>query len=370
VTEGNIDATTLRDMLERGERVTVVDVRRGEDHAEWSIPGSVHFDAYDALHAGDERAMEELELPEGAPVVTVCGRGRSSAVAAEQLRHKGYEALSLEGGMEAWSLAWNTAEVPLPGARAEVVQMRRTGKGCLSYVVSSDGEAVVVDASLDPEVYLWLVEGRGWRITCVLDTHVHADHLSRSRRLAEMVGATLHMPDGAPISYPFASLGDGDVIEVGSATLEAVRTPGHTPESTSYLLDGRAIFTGDTLFVSAVGRPDLDASPEASRHKARELYRSLRRLFVLGPETLVLPGHTSEPVSFDGKPICAPLSAVRENVAVLLREDEDAFVEGIAGRLSPTPSNFERIVELNRAGVSPEGDPTELEAGANRCAAG
>jgi len=129
VTKGNIEAMTLRDMLERGERVTVVDVRKGEDHAEWSIPGSVHVDANDALNSGDERAMEGLELPEGAPVVTVCGRGRSSVVAAEQLRRQGYEALSLEGGMKAWSLVWNTAEVPLPGVSAEVVQMRRTGKG-------------------------------------------------------------------------------------------------------------------------------------------------------------------------------------------------------------------------------------------------
>ena len=127
--DGSIDAMTLRDMLERGERVTVVDVRKGEDHADWSVPGSVHVDAYDALNAGDERAMEGLELPDGAPVVTVCGRGRSSAVAAEQLRRRGYEAVSLEGGMGAWILAWNTAEVPLPEARAEVVQMRRTGKG-------------------------------------------------------------------------------------------------------------------------------------------------------------------------------------------------------------------------------------------------
>jgi rhodanese-related sulfurtransferase len=129
VTEGNIGAMTLRDMLESGERVTVVDVRKGEDYDEWSIPGSVHYDAYDALNAGDGRAMEGLELPDGAPVVTVCGRGRSSAVAAAQLRRKGYEAFSLEGGMQAWSLTWNTAEVPLPGARAEVIQMRRTGKG-------------------------------------------------------------------------------------------------------------------------------------------------------------------------------------------------------------------------------------------------
>ena len=131
--EGNLDAMVLRDMLERGERVTVVDVRKWEDCAEWSIPGSVHVDAYDALNADDERAMEGLELPEGAPVVTVCGRGRSSAVAAEQLRRQGHEAFSLEGGMKAWSLMWNTAEVPLPGplpgVRTEVMQVRRTGKG-------------------------------------------------------------------------------------------------------------------------------------------------------------------------------------------------------------------------------------------------
>ena len=367
--KGNIDVMVLRDMLERGERVTIVDVRKGEDYNEWSIPGSVHVDAYDALNVGDERAMEGLELPEGAPVVTVCGRGRSSAVAAEQLRRQGYKAFSLEGGMKAWSLAWNTADVPLPGAGDEVVQMRRTGKGCLSYVVGADGEAVVVDASLEPEVYLWLAEERGWRITRVLDTHVHADHLSRSRRLAETVGATFHMPEGAPVFYPFFPLGDGDVLEIGSATLEALRTPGHTPESTSYLLDGRALFTGDTLFLSAVGRPDLDATPEGSRERARELYRSLRRLLNLEPETLVLPGHTSEPVAFDGEPICASLSEVREGVRVL-EEAEDSFVETVAGGATPAPQNFERIVELNRAGEVPEAPPAELEAGANRCAAG
>ena len=102
MTQQNISARTLRDMLERDERIMVVDVRKQEDHAEGSIPGSVNFDAYDALHAGDERAMEELELPEGARVVTVCNRGHSSAVAAEQLRRQGHEAFYLEGGMEAW----------------------------------------------------------------------------------------------------------------------------------------------------------------------------------------------------------------------------------------------------------------------------
>jgi rhodanese-related sulfurtransferase len=102
VTKQNIEARTLRDMLERSERVTVVDVRKRQAYAEGSISGSVNYDAYDALHAGDEWAMEGLELPEGELVVTVCNRGHSSAVAAEQLRRQGYEAYCLEGGLEAW----------------------------------------------------------------------------------------------------------------------------------------------------------------------------------------------------------------------------------------------------------------------------
>jgi rhodanese-related sulfurtransferase len=125
----NIDAKTLMGMLERGEPVTVLDVRKAEDRAEWQIPGSVHVDAYDALKAKDPSAMEEAELPEGLPVVTVCGAGNSSAVAAEQLRARGYEALSLEGRMKAWSMAWNMAAVDVPGEEPAVVQVRRTGKG-------------------------------------------------------------------------------------------------------------------------------------------------------------------------------------------------------------------------------------------------
>jgi rhodanese-related sulfurtransferase len=125
----NIDTKTLMGVLERGQPVTVLDLRKAEDRAEWRIPGSVPFDANDALKAKDPSAKEEAKLPKGLRVVTVCGAGNSSRTAAEQLRARGYEAMSLEGGMQAWSMAWNTAEVDLPGAQARVVQVRRTGKG-------------------------------------------------------------------------------------------------------------------------------------------------------------------------------------------------------------------------------------------------
>src|SRR5215212_9805358 len=127
--EGIIDAKTLRDMLESGERVTVLDVRKAEDRAEWAIPGSIHLDAYEALKSGDEKAVEGAVVPIGVPVVTVCNAGKTSAIAAEQLRRRGYEAVSLEGGMKAWNMAWNSAEVIVPGTDAGVLQVRRTAKG-------------------------------------------------------------------------------------------------------------------------------------------------------------------------------------------------------------------------------------------------
>jgi rhodanese-related sulfurtransferase len=102
VSQGSIDARTLRDMLGRGENVAVVDVRRAEERARDSVPGAVSFDAYEALNAEEERAMEGLEVPEGARVVTVCNRGRAASVAAEQLRRQGHDAAHLEGGMDAW----------------------------------------------------------------------------------------------------------------------------------------------------------------------------------------------------------------------------------------------------------------------------
>ena len=225
----------------------------GGGRAEWSIPGSIHVDAYRALKSGDPAALAGIELSVDAPVVTVCGMGHASRVAAEQLKARGYRALSLEGGMRAWSLAWNAAEVPLAGMRALVIQVRRTGKGCLSYLVGSEGEAAVIDPSVDPDVYTRIAERNDWRITKVLDTHVHADHLSPSLPLARMTGAEVFLPDQTRVSYAFRELRDGDDHPVGDATLVASHTPGRSWESTCYLLDDRALFAGDALFLHRGG---------------------------------------------------------------------------------------------------------------------
>jgi glyoxylase-like metal-dependent hydrolase (beta-lactamase superfamily II)/rhodanese-related sulfurtransferase len=361
-----VDVETLRAWLEHGSLVTVLDIRAEEDRQQWSIPGSVHINAYDDLKAGRASALEHVEFSHDQTVVTVCNFGRMAAVAAERLQHRGIRATPLLGGMKAWSLVWNTADVPVSND-VVVVQVRRTGKGCLSYLISSSGEAVVVDASLPPEVYLGLATSRGTIIRYVIDTHVHADHLSRSRPLAQMAGATLLLPAQDRVGFPFTAMSDGKELTFGSARLTAMRTPGHTMESTCYLLNSHALLTGDTLFLGSVGRPDLHASPEETRERAVLLYRSLRRIFKLQSELLVVPGHVSAPVAFDGKPIAAKLQEVESRLGPWLSSEHD-FVDRVLSRIPPTPANYTEIVRLNEAGTLPEQDPTDLEAGANHCA--
>jgi glyoxylase-like metal-dependent hydrolase (beta-lactamase superfamily II)/rhodanese-related sulfurtransferase len=361
-----IDTATLQQWLTQRRPVVVLDVRTAADRAEWAIPGSTHVDAYAALKANDPHALEAVTLPSDMPMVTVCGAGKMSLVAAEQLRACEVEAYSLAGGMQAWSLAWNSAVLALPGSAAQVIRVRRTGKGCLSYLIGADGAAAVIDAALDPAVYHHLAQQAGWRITAVLDTHIHADHLSRSRALAAQTGATLYLPAQDRVAFPFTALNDGDTITIGNSPLTTLSTPGHTAESTCYLLEERVLLSGDTLFVSAVGRPDLHASPTAARERAHMLYASLQRLLALPAETLVLPGHTSAPVPFDEQPITASLTQVRAQTE-LSHVPEATFVDALQARIPPTPPNHQRIVELNEAGTLVD-DPIALEAGANRCA--
>jgi glyoxylase-like metal-dependent hydrolase (beta-lactamase superfamily II) len=363
MTAERTSVSELQELLAAGRPVTVIDVRSHAD-VDWAIPGSIQVDAYDALKAGHLGPLAQLNLPPG-PVVTVCAMGNTAAIATDLLRARGVEASTLEGGMRAWSLAWNTAEVTVAGC--EVVQVRRTGKGCLSYIVAAHREAVVIDASVDPDVYVRLLIERRWRLVGVLDTHIHADHFSRSKLLAEREGVELWLPAQRRTRVPFRAIADGARIPFGTAQLVALLSPGHTAESTTYLLDNVAAFTGDTLFLAGVGRPDLESGDrDEVATRARLLHKSIRRLLELPSDTLILPGHVSDPIPFDGRLLATRAGTIRDTVP-LTRLDQDLFVDAILARIPPSPPNHAQIIELNERGELPD-DPSELEAGANRCA--
>jgi glyoxylase-like metal-dependent hydrolase (beta-lactamase superfamily II)/rhodanese-related sulfurtransferase len=360
----SIDADTLNAWLHHKKKVHVLDIRPETQRGDWFIPGSVHKDVYDKIKSGDYDSLNGLMLDKDAPVVTVCTAGRVSQKAAEILAGKGYDAYSLKDGMRGWSFAWDVASADF--TNFNVIQVRRIGKGCLSYILSSGGEAVAIDASLPVEVYNHLAEENGWKLKGVIDTHIHADHLSRSRKLSSVTNTPIYLPKGSPVDYPFTPLTPGEEIHFGLIKLKVLPTPGHTLESVSLLAGGEVLFTGDTLFTDSIGRPDLKANDQQLRKKSRLLYESLQKLLSLGDNIVVMPTHTGHMINFDGSLISATIKEIKDAVSIV-HLSREKFVETVADKIPPTPDNYLQIVQKNIAGEFNEAEALTLEAGGNRC---
>ncbi len=361
----DISTDTLRTWLETGKKVSILDIRPIQERTEWFIPGSIYFNVYDKLKANSPDALQGLHLDKTVPVVAICAGGKTSLIAAGLLNQQGYEAYSLQGGMKGWSLSWNTAKLSFPDF--EIIQFRRTGKGCLSYLIASNNEAIIVDASLPVEAYQQFLVKEKLTLRHVIETHIHADHLSRSKQLAETNKATLHLPAPNKVNFDFVPVTGTTVFQIGNISIKAIQTPGHTVESTSYLIDDKVLLTGDTLFINGVGRPDLKANNNEAMHRSRMLYQSLQKLLALDENIIVLPAHTSQPIDFDNIPIQTTIGIIKQNVA-MLKLNEDEFINTILQRIPPTPANYLSIVEKNVKGDFSDINPVDLEAGANRCA--
>src|ERR1700710_1666045 len=230
--------------------------------------------------------------------------------------------------------------------------------GCASSLVADpeNGVPAVVDPQWDVEPYRRLARLHGVRIGHVLETHNHADHVSGHGRLAQTTGATIHIHELAEAEYAHEPLADGWVLELGDLTIEAVHTPGHRPEHTSFLLrdagrDGApwALLGGDSLFIGDVARPDLAIEP---REGAAEMFRSLhRRLLKLDDEVEVWPAHLGGSLCGGAVVDLKPSSTIgfeRRHNRALAIADEAEFVADAVGSLGDQPPNVEQIVDLHR----------------------
>jgi len=361
-----IDAHTLNAWLASGQPVSLLDIRPLQERLEWRIPQSLHIDVYNQLKAGNATGLQTLHLDKNVPVVTFCAGGKLSLFAAEALTRMGYSVYSLEGGMKAWNYAWNTAELKVD-EDLHIIQVRRLAKGCLSYLIASGVEAMVIDANLEPEVYLQLAQEKGWKIRHVADTHIHADYVSRTKELALASGATHYLLEQAEVEYSFSPIKDGDSIELGEQRVVVLHTPGHTDESISFWLEQGFLFTGDTLFTDGIGRPDLKADEQKAQQKARVLFHSLQKILLFDPATLILPAHFATSIGFDQGLITERLDILVPKIpSLVLTLDE--FVPTLLAKLPPTPTNYLTIASINRSGDHTHYKLADLEAGANRCA--
>ena len=241
------------------------------------------------------------------------------------------------------------------------------GLACASYLVGCDaqGVAAVVDPDRDVRKYLEAAQSRGLRITHIIETHLHADHVSGNTDLAQRTGADIYIHEASDAQFVHKSLKHDDVIELGNVRLRVVHTPGHTPESITLLISDTTraeepwlALTGDTLFVGDIGRPDL-VGAEAARGLADDMYHTLfEKLLPLNDNLMIYPGHGAG--SLCGKSIGAMRSTTlgfeRKYNAALSAREHDAFIEFATSDLPEQPGNHKRIKSMNRQGPKPLGE--------------
>jgi glyoxylase-like metal-dependent hydrolase (beta-lactamase superfamily II) len=356
---------------DEAEELFVLDVRREEDFEEWQIPGSTNVPVYDELLEYDYSSLEDHldEVPEDKEIAVVCVAGITSARAAEFLREHGYDAESIDNGMNGWGRVHLQYDL---AAADGVIQTIRPGTGCVSYLVHDDGEAVVVDPTQYIEEYLAIADEQDLEIVGVADTHAHADHVSGARRLAGELDIPyyLHGEDAGELDG-VTELTDDDTIPVGDRTLDVIYTPGHTPGSVSFEYSN-VLLSGDTLFLRSVGRPDLeDSSEDAVREAASKLFESVERLTNYKNGTPILPGHFSDETV---RPLATDLGELQEEttnelLSYVEADDETAFVETIVDSLADEPANYNEIKQINWGKEQPGGNVESLELGPNNCAA-
>lgn len=256
----------------------------------------------------------------------------------------------------------------------EPVQIERFYLGCLahaSYMVGSEGVAAVIDPQRDVEIYLEAAERHGWRIGHIIETHLHADFVSGHRELAERTGACIYLGEGSEAHFDRVAVKDGDEIQFGQCSLRFLQTPGHTLESVCIVMNDRgdanrpaAVFTGDTLFVGDVGRPDLSPT-HTPEQLAAILYRSLHeKLLTLPDDTEIFPAHGAG--SLCGRQMSSESSSTigkqrHTNYALLARSSEE-FVHLLTDNMPARPEYFAQEVELNRRGAAPIGQLPALTA--------
>ncbi|ELY77685.1 beta-lactamase [Natrinema gari JCM 14663] len=389
----SIAPDALPERLQSGDSMTVLDVRDRDEFERWHLTGD-GIEAVQIPHMKFIQAQATGDVPDlvtdlEEPILAVCGHGEASAHAVDLLRDAGIDAANLAGGMDAWADLYRVRELDVD-APARVLQYDRPSSGCLAYAIYSGGEAAVIDPlRAFADRYDADTTDRDAALTYAIDTHVHADHVSGVRALADRTDATAVVPDGATdrgLAFDAMTVEDGstnpashaqqdavDELRIGDVTLTVLATPGHTTESISLRLEGGdspILFTGDTLFLEGVGRPDLERGDDGAAAAAGQLYETLRnRLLEYPDETTIAPGHYSDAADpHEDGAYAARLGALRDRLDALSM-DEAAFVAHATSDLPPRPSNYERIVAANLGLEDVDADTAfELELGPNNCA--
>ena len=345
-------------MQDSKEDLFLLDVRDADEFSDFKIPGSVNIPLQDIFK---EESISKI--PKNKEIVTICPHGNRAMVATFALARNGIESHALAGGLAGWSQVLNP--VTAVEQKPKIIQIEKIGKGCLSYMLISEDQAIVVDPLFPAEKYQKMATENNAAIIKVIDTHQHADHLSSAWQLAEISNSTCYESGLEQWDRTAQQiLKDGESVEFGRSKLRVIHTPGHTPGSLSYVVDEKYAFTGDILFIESIGRPDLRDNAEEF---AGELYDSLHdKLLKLPSHTIVFPAHHGQTVKSDNGIFSTTIEKASKHDILQLSKEE--FVRKVVGMTPPRPMNYQKIIQINKGSITlAQADVPDLELGPNRC---
>ncbi|MFM8659260.1 MAG: rhodanese-like domain-containing protein [Candidatus Nitrosotenuis sp.] len=353
-----VSGDNLWNSIKNDNDVFLLDVREPQEFAEYRIPGAINIPLSQLFMPGSQS-----QLPKDKKIVTICSHGNRSMVATFALAQNGLESTSLVGGMSLWNQVLNATT--LKENDVTVIQVEKVGKGCLSHIIGSNEEAVVIDPTYPPKKYVEFAQKEGLKITKVIDTHQHADHVSAAKDLAQIADAKLYLSNLEEYKINSEKIEDGNTIPFGTKQLRVIHTPGHTPGGMTFVLDDKYVFSGDVLFVEGIGRPDLRDQAEEF---AAKLYDTLHnKILKFGDDAKIFPTHHGEGImpTKDGIFYTTVQNAKK---LPLLDLGQTEFVTKVVSITTPRPMNYSMIIKVNKGiiPISPEQIP-DLEMGPNRC---
>ncbi len=369
-----ITSAQLGQRLESGEDFIVLDVRDKGSYDRAHIEGIGGLEALNIPYSDVNEKIISEKIPKDKEVMVVCYKGISAASIAKRLNKLGHNVSLLDEGMESW-FEFVDQKTVVEESDLTIYQFVRTSRGCLSYVVVSDGEAIVIDPLRNVDPYVRSI--KDLKLKFVIDTHAHADHISGGAKLAKQFNVPyylhpydgIHPMDVLPANMDYEPSWEDKIYSFGRANLRAIHIPGHTLGNMALLLNGKYLFSGDSIFLSSVSRPDLGGKADTwtALH-----YASLQKLLKLPEATLILPAHFSSlDEQNDNRQFCQTLDHLKKSNEglVMAQKSLKKFSEYILSNLRKAPPEY---IDIKRVNIGlmhvDETKAQELESGKNICA--
>jgi glyoxylase-like metal-dependent hydrolase (beta-lactamase superfamily II) len=370
-------ATDLFNYISKKEEMLVLDVRNEDDFERFNVEGPFPFkmDNVPYFDFMEEEDTSVGKVSREKPIKVVCAKEGSAQYVGEILVAHGYEDVAyLTGGIKTWGNLLTPKRINPESDDFSLYQFIRPGKASCNYGLIYQGEMVIFDPSRNFDFYESFAQSHHVKIVRSFETHLQADYISGSKQIANETGAEImaHVGDFNDASFNYSQINDGETYGMGKngPEIKVLHSPGHTPGSTSYIINDTFLISGDTIFIQSIGRPDLGGK---AKEWSAMLYDTLtNKVQSLDKNLDVLPGHFMNWAEANDQLVFSEKleNIVGYNASIYALDSLEKFTEFIMDNMRKSPAVYDEIRKVNSGWMDVDMDEADvMDLGKNECAA-